>query len=307
MIFEGECTLNHVLDCNISEEYGDKQTPFYIVSSGAIIGLEATKKNEKYHATVIASKDLTIIYKLKYQQLYDLTKSTIEELLTSMYEIQQKNMEKAYKNLQNAYIKKKLIKAKQFFKAKSIEVYENAKTNSIANSTTHLINELASTIKKVQYKPNFNKTKIILKSLDLPLTQKEDTIPTRRKTTTLIMNIQSNYIHRGKLIRNHRKDYDYSNNNISTNTFTNTSMNIRMNTSIGANTRNIGTSTDDRTYNYGTDRGKEIKSLQISIFNQPLFHFRDNVKFRRPSYNTGSFSIPLLTQYNNLPNLTLKY
>ena len=109
------------------------------------------------------------------------------------------------------------------------------------------------------------------------------------------------------MIRNQRKDNDYSHNNISTNTFTNTSMNIRMNTSIGANTRNLGTSTDERTCNYGTDKGREIKNLQFSIYNQPLFHFRDNVKFRRPSYNTGSFSIPLLTQYNNLPNLTLKY
>lgn len=65
------------------------------------------------------------------------------------------------------------------------------------------------------------------------------------------------------MIRNQRKDNDYSHNNISTNTFTNTSMNIRMNTSIGANTRNIGTSTDERTCNYGTDRGREIKNFNF--------------------------------------------
>ena len=311
MIYKGECTLNRILenkDSKYVDELKDKVSPFYIVSTGAIIGLESIKPYNTYCSTVIATKDLSLLYKMKYSQLYELTKTLIQNSLEPILEIQTININKAYDNLKISLMKKKMIKSNQLNHKTKIEYYEKEKSRTLANNTADLINEIRTTKTYIQYRPKLTKTKVYLKSLENPHIQMsyqdiklEQNQTTFRTDEAITMNLHQKF--KKNIERQYKLKSKHSINclsNIATSTYSiNTNLNTQNNSINKLNsTRNIGTSTDDIIhYSKSINIWKEKENIKErkTLHNQPFFHFNGKNQFRKPSYNTGYFSIPLMT------------
>ena len=133
---------------------------------------------------------------------------------------------------------------------------------------------------------------------DIKLEQNQTTF---RTDETITMNLHQKF--KKNIERQYKLKSKHSINclsNIATSTYSiNTNLNTHNNSINKLNsTRNIGTSTDDIIhYSKSINIWKEKENIKErkTLHNQPFFHFNGKNQFRKPSYNTGYFSIPLMT------------